>query len=37
MHCDSFLEHPLAHFSDFQRISENYLGVLVIVVTLKII
>jgi hypothetical protein len=36
MHCISFPKHPLAHFSESQIISENYLCILVIVVTIKL-
>jgi hypothetical protein len=34
---NSFPEHSLVYFSDVQRISGNYLSVLVIVVTIKFI
>jgi hypothetical protein len=37
MHCDIFPENPLVHFSTVQRISENYLCILVIVATIKFI
>jgi hypothetical protein len=36
-HCNSFPEHSLVHFSDIQRISWNYLNVLVIIVAIKFI
>jgi hypothetical protein len=36
MHCDIFPEQPLVHFTNVQRISENYLCILVIVATIKI-
>jgi hypothetical protein len=37
MHWTSFPKHPPKHFSDVQRISKNYLRILVIVVTIKFI
>jgi hypothetical protein len=37
MLCVSFPKHSLVHFSDIQRISVNYLCILVIVVTIKFI